>query len=84
MNSDFLAKVSYPPSYGNLTGRPLTGRQIQVLREMASGRTYREIAGLLALSPHTVRRHMEQIYKKLGVQSKTQAVNFGKERKLFS
>lgn len=50
---------------------------------MASGRTYRQIAGLLALSPHTVRRHMEHIYKKLGVQSKQEAVNRGMERNFF-
>ncbi|MBN8220794.1 MAG: helix-turn-helix transcriptional regulator [Spirochaetes bacterium] len=50
---------------------------------MASGKTYREIAEYLALSPHTVRRHMEHIYKKLGVQSKTQAVNAGRERNFF-
>ena len=63
---------------------PLTGREIEVLRCMASGRTYRQIAGLLALSPHTVRRHMEHIYKKLGVQSKMEAVNRGKERNFFA
>lgn len=67
----------------SMSAYPLTGREIQVLREMASGRTYREIAGLLALSPHTVRRHMEHIYKKLGVQSKVQAVTRGKEHNFF-
>jgi len=61
----------------------LTAREIQVLQQMASGKTYREIAEYLALSPHTVRRHMEHIYKKLGVQSKIQAVNVGKERNFF-
>lgn len=61
----------------------MTAREIQVLQQMASGKTYREIAQQLTLSPHTVRRHMEHIYKKLGVQSKLQAVQLGRERKYF-
>lgn len=58
----------------------MTARELEVLRHMASGKTYRQIAQQLTLSPHTVRRHMEHIYKKLGVQSKAQAVILGRER----
>ena len=78
-----LAMIRPLSRFSPVPGRPITGREIEVLRCLASGRTYREIAGLLALSPHTVRRHMEHIYKKLGVQSKVAAVNRGKEHNIF-
>lgn len=66
-----------------MSSQLLTTREIQVLREMAAGRTYRGIAEVLAVSPHTVRRHMEHIYKKLRVQSKLEAVNLAKGSNFF-
>ncbi|KMY67064.1 hypothetical protein AAU61_14100 [Desulfocarbo indianensis] len=48
----------------------LTPREEQVARHYASGMTYLELAGELGVSPSTVRRHLESIYKKLGVSNK--------------
>lgn len=45
----------------------LTNRQREVLQLYTSGLTYREVADELDLSPHTVRRHLEQIYKRLAL-----------------
>ncbi|MBN8222733.1 MAG: helix-turn-helix transcriptional regulator [Spirochaetes bacterium] len=45
--------------------RKLTARQQQVLSLYITGITYREIATQLGVSPHTVRRHIEQIYKRV-------------------
>jgi DNA-binding CsgD family transcriptional regulator len=52
----------------------LTAREHEVLEWVASGKTNQEIAELLVLSPHTVRTHLEHIYDKLGVHSRTAAV----------
>lgn len=51
----------------------LSLREEEVLRALASGRRYKEIAVQFSLSPHTVRTHIHRIYQKLHVRNKTQA-----------
>ena len=53
---------------------PLTPREWDVMRCVAAGRSNAEIAGLLWIAPTTVRKHLENIYGKLGVHSRTAAV----------
>jgi LuxR family maltose regulon positive regulatory protein len=57
---------------------PLSEREIEVLRLVAEGLSNREIALRLFLSPNTVRVHTHNIYGKLGVSSRTQAVARGR------
>jgi DNA-binding NarL/FixJ family response regulator len=52
----------------------LTPREHEVLRLLAEGKTNREIAAELVLSPGTVKIHVERIIAKLGVSDRTQAV----------
>lgn len=52
----------------------LTAREREVLVLMAAGNSNRMIAGKLDLSPKTVNRHVENIFGKLGVSSRTAAV----------
>ncbi len=52
----------------------LTPRQNELLRLLAAGRTNRQIARQLGISEGTVRTHLETIYQKLGVSSRTAAV----------
>jgi DNA-binding CsgD family transcriptional regulator len=52
----------------------LTPREREVLRWLATGKTDGEIAALLSLSPRTVQKHLEHIYVKLGVETRTSAV----------
>jgi DNA-binding CsgD family transcriptional regulator len=52
----------------------LTGREREVLLLVARGRTNREIAALLWLSPATVRTHLEHVFEKLGVNTRAAAV----------
>jgi DNA-binding NarL/FixJ family response regulator len=53
---------------------PLSRREIEVLGLVGKGLTNREISGLLSLSRLTVECHIKNIYKKLAVNSRTQAV----------
>ena len=52
----------------------LTARETEVLASIADGRTNREIARLLVISPFTVRQHVENIFEKLGVRTRAAAV----------
>lgn len=53
---------------------PLTAREREVLAWVARGKTNAEIAELLWLAPSTVRKHLENVYAKLGVSTRTAAV----------
>ncbi len=53
---------------------PLTARERDVLSWVARGKTNAEIAQLLWLAPSTVRKHLENVYAKLGVNTRTAAV----------
>lgn len=56
---------------------PLTPREGDVLRELARGLTYQQVAGVLSVSANTVRAHVRSIYEKLEVTSRTEAVMAG-------
>ena len=53
----------------------LTGREAEILRLVAAGRTNTAIARTLEVSPRTVAKHLEHIYRKLGVTSRAAAVS---------
>ena len=53
----------------------LTSREIEVMKLVAAGRRDKEIAVALAISAHTVRVHMKNIYTKLGVSDRTEAMS---------
>ena len=52
----------------------LSRREMEVLEALARGRLYKEIADSLAVSLDTVRKHLQSIYHKLHVHSRTEAV----------
>jgi DNA-binding NarL/FixJ family response regulator len=52
----------------------LTERETEVLRQLATGLSFREIADALEISSHTVAQHVRNIYKKLAVRSRGKAV----------
>jgi len=70
------------PSMQLLVG-PLTAREVEVLNLIKAGCSNQDIADQLVISMPTVKRHISNIYTKLGVESRTQAVAIGKELKLF-
>ena len=63
--------------------RGLTGRELQVLRLIASGKTNKAIARELCLSEKTVDRHVSNIFVKAEVSSRAAATAFAYERKLI-
>jgi LuxR family maltose regulon positive regulatory protein len=56
----------------------LSGREIEVLELVAEGLTNQEIASRLFLSLHTIKAHTRNIYGKLSVHNRTEAVARGR------
>jgi DNA-binding NarL/FixJ family response regulator len=77
-----LARVLEP---GKSTARrgPLSPREAEVLRLLATGRTNRGIADALCISERTVERHVSSIFLKLHVASRAAATAYAYEHRLF-
>jgi DNA-binding CsgD family transcriptional regulator len=60
----------------------LSRRELEVLRLVAAGKTNREIASTLVVSEHTVARHLQNIFAKLDVTSRTAATAFAFQHEL--
>jgi DNA-binding CsgD family transcriptional regulator len=63
-----------PTSQASLEDVPLTPREREVLHWLAGGKTDKDIGEILAISPRTVHKHLQRIYEKLGVETRTAAV----------
>ena len=53
--------------------KALTRRETEVIRELSQGLFYKEIAGKIFISPETVKKHVQSIYRKLGVRNRVEA-----------
>jgi LuxR family maltose regulon positive regulatory protein len=62
---------------------PLSERELQVLRLVAAGLSNRDIAEALYISVNTIKTHLQRIYGKLGVSSRTAAATKAQELNLF-
>lgn len=75
-----LRDLMYALPFGSGGGRrrpepcPLSGRERQILRELSAGKVYKQIAATLGISTSTVRTHLHNIYGKMGVIDRAQAV----------
>jgi DNA-binding NarL/FixJ family response regulator len=75
--NEFLLRLAkdaghnFPAEFSSELG--LTTRESEVLAWLSKGKTNRDIAQILGLSPRTVDKHLEQIYAKLGVENRTAA-----------
>ena len=58
---------------------PLTKREIDILRRLSSGLPITQIAGTLHISHNTIKTHLKSVYRKLKVESRSEAVERGKE-----
>jgi putative nucleotidyltransferase with HDIG domain len=83
-----LRAVLYDLTYGGGDGGrprasepcPLSDRELAVLRKLAEGKVYKQIAQELGLSSSTVRTHLHNIYGKVGAVDRAQAVLMATER----
>lgn len=71
------------PARAEEPARPLTEREIDILRLIAKGLSNGEAAGVLGLSRATVRTHLEHIYEKLDVTNRVEAVTEGLRKGLI-
>lgn len=53
---------------------PMSQRELQVLKAAALTKTYKEAGEMLCISPNTVKMHLSKIYRKLGVETKLEAI----------
>jgi HD-GYP domain-containing protein (c-di-GMP phosphodiesterase class II) len=60
----------------------LSDREVEVLRLIATGGSYREVAQRLVISPKTARHHIEHVYNKIGVSTRAAAAMFAMEHDL--
>ncbi|GKT23154.1 hypothetical protein AVHM3334_10720 [Acidovorax sp. SUPP3334] len=67
-----LGAADAPPA-ARLPPVALTRRETEVLSWIAKGKTNRDIADILGMSPRTVNKHLEHIFEKLGVETRTAA-----------
>jgi DNA-binding CsgD family transcriptional regulator len=61
----------------------LTGQELKVLERLAAGQSNKEIARTLGLSPNTVKTHLANLFGKLEVQRRTQAVSKARDLRLI-
>jgi two-component system, NarL family, response regulator LiaR len=74
MNVTSGASQQAPPTVEQDLIEPLTAREIVVLKLLAGAASNREIASVLAISTRTVETHLANIYGKLGVRGRTEAM----------
>ena len=84
---ELFERLGAAPDLARLSARTetnygLSGRELEVLRLVASGKSNREIASVLVISEHTVARHLQNIYAKLGLSSRSAATAFAFEHEL--
>jgi LuxR family maltose regulon positive regulatory protein len=70
-------------SPNKLLPEPLTPRELEVLRLLAEGRTYRQTAAELIIAMGTVQAHCSSIYGKLGASNRTEALTRARELHLL-
>jgi PAS domain S-box-containing protein len=81
---DLVGKRVGPLATSNGDGAPLlTKRELEILQLMASGANTKVLAERLHVSRATIRNHAQNIFAKLGVHSRLEAVAYATQRRLF-
>jgi ATP/maltotriose-dependent transcriptional regulator MalT len=84
---EIFERLGAAPDLAQLAGRKqdahgLSQRELEVLRLVASGKTNRDIASTLVISEHTVARHVQNTFRKIGVSSRSAATAYAFENDL--
>ncbi len=69
-----VAAVPVPVNFSQNMPSTLSDRELDILTKLSKGYTYSEVAKLLAVTLSTVQHHVKNIYHKLAVNSKTEAI----------
>lgn len=69
-----LARLTSPARPPAPASQPISAREKDILQALSRGYTYDEAARLLGIAPSTVQSHVKNIYSKLAVHSKTEAI----------
>jgi DNA-binding CsgD family transcriptional regulator len=80
---DELAALTGGADGSGEDGHGLSRRELEVLAQVAEGKTNREIASALCISAHTVGRHLENIFAKAGVSGRAAATAWAYEHDLL-
>lgn len=83
MNLLMNAKIEQQPATADDEGYKLSAREMDILKLMVDGYDYKMVAEKLFISPHTVRKHIANIYEKLHVCSKVDAVKIAMKKGWF-
>jgi DNA-binding CsgD family transcriptional regulator len=76
-----MAPKPVVPVQNNPTESQLSDREMEILKEVVKGYNHQEIAEKLFISPNTVRTHVNNIYKKLHLNSRSQIMNLAYKNK---
>jgi two-component system NarL family response regulator len=79
-----MARTAPEADPSNDWRRILSERELSVLAHVAEGLTNKQIAALLWLSEQTIKFHVRNVYRKLGVSSRTEALRFAHEHDLVN
>jgi non-specific serine/threonine protein kinase len=72
-----------PGTGPNPASSRLTGRELEVVRLVARGRSNKAIAHQLGISPRTVEGHLNHVFEKVGTTSRTELVHYALANRLF-
>lgn len=78
-----ISLIRFQPEANPTKDFGLSKRELEVLEHLSSGLTYDEIASNLNVSTGTIRKHVENIYRKLDVHSKVEAVQKANKFRIF-
>ena len=75
--------ANFAPNTAARTSLGISEREAEVLEHVASGRSNKEIAAKLGVSPNTVKTHIARLYEKLGAARRTEAILKARELRLI-
>ena len=76
-----LSRAQLPQQAKNTKPDEISERELEVLKQLVNGLEYKAIAEKLFISPNTVRKHIDNIYQKLHINSKAQAIRLAMKKR---
>ena len=80
---EIRARMTQTNSRNQKIENPLTKREIEILNRLSTGIPISQIATNLHISHNTIKTHLKNVYKKLGAESREDAVQKGRDLLLF-